>query len=142
MFEKVFALPFRCMPILTAAAFATLGCGHEMAATHVRFADFDHGAMKSYDGSHPLIIEFQAGDRLPVNLEFSGEGFELEPQHPALDFVATQHCFLRVGPDGFHSSLDGVHFDKPRQPGKFRIGLWSRPGQHVRLDVIVEGPRH
>jgi hypothetical protein len=141
MFENVSALRFRCMPILAAAAMATVGCGHEAAAMHVRFADFDKGALKEYDGSRPLIIEFQPGERVPVNLEFSGEGFELDPQHPPLEIVAKQHCFLRVSSDGFRVSPDGEHFDKPRQPGKFRVGFWSHAGQPTRLDVIIEGPR-
>jgi hypothetical protein len=108
----------------------------------VRFADFGKGALKNYDGSRPLIVEFQAGERVPVNLQVSGEGFELAPQHPALEIVVTEHCFVRVDSDGFRISRDGQHFDKPRTPGGFRVGFWSRPGQPGKLDVIVAGPRH
>src|SRR4051812_9276729 len=121
MFESLSAMRFRSMPILASAAWACAACGHDAAATHVRFADFDKGALRTYDGSGPLIIEFQAGERLPVNLEVSGEGFALEPQHPPLELVAKEHCFVRVGSDGFRVSRDGAHFDKPRNPGTFRI---------------------
>ncbi|HTQ06943.1 MAG TPA: hypothetical protein VMI54_23960 [Polyangiaceae bacterium] len=140
MFKTSSATQFRFMSVLALSALATVGCGHEATATRVRFADFDHGALKGYDGSRPLIIEFQPGERLPVNLEVSGQGFELAPQHPPLELVATEHCFVRVGSDGFHFSRDGMHFDKPRKRGTFRIGIWSRAGQHARLDVVLVGP--
>ena len=142
MFETGFATRFHFTFVIAAATLTSVGCGHEAAATRVRFADFGQGALKGYDGSRPLIIEFQPGERLPVNLEVDGEGFELEPRHPPLELVAKEHCFVRVGADGFRVSRDGVHFDKPSQPGSFRIGFWSRPGQQTKLDVIVHGPRH
>jgi hypothetical protein len=142
MFQSLSALRLKFMPFLASAAFATVACGHEVAATHVRFADFGKGALKNYDGSRPLIVEFQAGERVPVNLQVSGEGFELAPQHPALEIVVTEHCFVRVDSDGFRISRDGQHFDKPRTPGGFRVGFWSRPGQPGKLDVIIAGPRH
>ena len=142
MSETMPARRSRLVAPVAAAALVLVGCGHEAAATHVRFADFDKGALKHFDGSHPLIIEFQPGERLPVNLEVTGEGFALEPQHPPLELVAKEHCFVRVGADGFRLSRDGVHFEKPRTPGSFRVGLGSRPGEHVRLDVVIVGPRH
>jgi len=141
MFETLYAA--RCRYLVPAfVALTILGCGHEAAPTHVRFADFDRGALKNYDGSHPLVIEFEPGERLPVNLDVSGEGFALDPQRPPLELVAKEHCFVRVGADGFRFSRDGVHFDKPRQPGSFRVGLWKRRDEHARLDVIIVGPRH
>lgn len=142
MFQNASALRLRFMPLLAAATLATLGCGHAMAPTRVRFADLGQGALKNYDGARPLIIEFQPGERLPVNLNVTGEGFELAPQHPPLEIVAKEHCFVRVDSDGFRFSRDGEHFDKPRQPGSFRVGFWSHPGQQTRLDVVIVGPRH
>ena len=142
MLQNAFAPRFPLAFVVVAVALASVGCGHEAAATRVRYADFGQGALKGYDGSRPLIIEFQAGERLPVNLEVDGEGFELEPRHPPLELVAKEHCFVRVAADGFRVSRDGVHFDKPSQPGSFRIGFWSRPAQQTKLDVIIHGPRH
>jgi hypothetical protein len=133
---------FSFASLLLAAAGFTAGCAHEPTAMRVRFADLEHGAVKGYDGARPLIVEFQPGERLPVNLDVSGEGFELEPRHPPLEIVAKEHCFVRLGSDGFRLSRDGEHFDKPRQPGTFRVGLRSRPGEPTTLDVIVVGPRH
>lgn len=142
MFQRFSALRLQFMPFLVSAALATVACGHEVAAPHVRFADFGKGALKSYDGSRPLMVEFQAGERVPVNLQVSGEGFELAAPHPALEMVVTEHCFVRVDSDGFRISRDGQHFDKPRTPGTVRFGFWSGPGQPGRLDVIIAGPRH
>jgi hypothetical protein len=142
MLQRLSALRLQFMPFLVSAAFATVACGHEVAATHVRFADLGKGALKDYDGSRPLIIEFQAGERVPVNLQVSGEGFELATPHPALELVATGHCFVRVDSEGLRISRDGQHFDKPSHPGAFRVGFWSRPGQPAKLEVSIAGPRH
>jgi hypothetical protein len=109
----------------------------------VRFADIGKGALKEYDGTRPLIVEFQPGERLPVDVQLRGEGFELDPQHPPLEIVVKEHCYLRVGSDGFRMSLDGQNFDaKPSKPGTFQIGFGARAGQPAKVTVVLEGPRH
>jgi hypothetical protein len=108
----------------------------------VRYADIDKGALQGFTGAEPLIIEFQPGDRVPVNFELTGEGFELQPQHPPLELVATQRCFLRISAKGFRVGLDPDHFDdKPSQPGSFRIGFGAVRGQPAKVDVVIAAPR-
>jgi hypothetical protein len=125
------------------AASFTLGCAHtQPAAFRVRYGDLAHGAMLSYTGSEPLIVEFQAGDRLPVRLDFNSEDFELVPQHPPFEVVAKQHCFVRFGSDGIHTSLDPAHFPKtPSRPGMFHIGLNAQRGQQTALEISIVAPR-
>jgi hypothetical protein len=117
-------------------------CAATPAPYRVRFADLAHGTAVGYDGQRALVIELQPGERIPVNLQFDGEDFELVPAHPSLEFVAKHHCFVRIWRDGIRASFDGEHFDeKPRTPGRFRVGIEAHPGEATRLDVVVVSPR-
>src|SRR6187549_1225171 len=121
---------------------ATAGCaGTSAAPTPIRYADIGSGRLPSLDMRAPFVIEFQAGDSLPVNFELTGEDFELSPAHPTMTLVAKQHCFVRFSADGIRSSLDPRNFDKPKTPGTFRIGLNARRGEPAKLDVIIATPR-
>ena len=85
---------------------------------------------------------FQPGDRLPVNFEFTGEDFEMQPQHPPLELVAKRHGFVRIGANGIRTSPDADHFDsKPSQPGSFRVGFGAVQGKPAKLDVVITAPR-
>ena len=127
---------------LATVALGAFGCGHGPEPVRARFADLKSGAISGYAAQSPLIVEFQAGDRLPVNLVFSAEDFEIDPPRPSLTFVAKQHCFVRFGGDGIHASLDPDHFQsKPRAPGNFRVGFNSTAGQPTTLDIVINGPR-
>jgi hypothetical protein len=124
------------------AGLTTLGCAHAVAPKRVRYADINSGALQGYTGAEPLIIEFQPGDRLPVNFDFTGDDFELQPQHPPLELVAKRHGFVRIGTNGIRTSPDPDHFDiKPSQPGSFRVGFGAAPGKPAKLDVVIAAPR-
>jgi hypothetical protein len=144
MANKVHVTRFR-FPLVLCVAFAGLtafGCAHAVAPRHVRYADINNGALQGYTGAEPLIIEFQPGDRLPVNFEFTGEDFELQPRHPSLELVAKQHGFLRISAKGIRVSRDPDHFDiKPSQPGSFRVGFSAAQGKPAKLDVAIVAPR-
>jgi len=121
---------------------ATAGCaGTPAPTTPIRFADLGSGRLESLDLRPPFVVEFQAGDRLPVDFDFTGEDFELSPAHPPMTLIAKQHCFVRFSADGIRSSLDPRNFDKPKTPGTFRIGLNARRGEPAKLDVIIATPR-
>lgn len=121
----------------------TFGCAQAGAPMRVRYADVDKGALQAFTGEVPLIVEFQPGERLPVSFSLTADVFKLEPEHPALELVVTQHCFLRIGPDGFRMSLDPENFDrKPSEPGSFRIGFGQARGESAKVTVEVAAPRH
>jgi hypothetical protein len=131
-----------CMLLFVPAALVTLGCAHSPAPMRVRYADIGNGAMKGFTRDQPLIIEFQPGDRIPVNFDLSGDGFELEPEHPQLEIVVKQHYFLRVSAKGLRMSPDPDHFDdKPKQPGTFRVGFWLDRDQRAKVDIVIATPR-
>jgi len=131
---------FACVA-LSALVFVS-ACAPTPAPYRVRYADIASGATANYDAKRALVVELAAGERIPVNLQFDGEDFELAPAHPSLELVAKRHCYVRLWTDGVRTSLDGEHFDeKPRVPGRFRIGLGAKRGEATRLDVVVITPR-
>ncbi|MFZ5895200.1 MAG: hypothetical protein ACOY0T_29335 [Myxococcota bacterium] len=119
------------------------GCASTPPAHHVRYADLGSGKLANpFDGRAPLVVEFQAGDRVPVNFVFSGEDFALVPERPALELVAKHRCFVRFWKDGIRASLNPNDFEtKPRQPGSFRLGLAAQRGEQPKLDVVIVTPR-
>ena len=127
--------------LVAAILLATAGCATSVTPTPIRYADLGSGRLASLDLRAPFVIEFQAGDSLPVNFELTSEDFELSPAHPTMMLVAKQHCFVRFSADGIRSSLDPKNFDKPKTPGTFRIGLNAQRGQPAKLDVIIATPR-
>ena len=120
---------------------ATAGCaGTAATPTPIRYADLGHSA--SLDLRPPFVIEFQAGDQLPVDFDFTSEDFELSPAHPTMTLVAKQHCFVRFSAEGVRASLDPHNFEqKPKTPGSFRFGLKVLRGEPGKLDVGIATPR-
>jgi hypothetical protein len=120
---------------------ALAGCARTPAAsTPIRYGDLGRSA--SLDVRGPFVVEFQAGDRVPVHFDFSGEDFELAPAHPEMELVAKHRCFVRFSAEGVRSSLDPRTFDgKPRTPGTFRFGLKVVRGQPAAVDVAIVTPR-
>jgi hypothetical protein len=118
-----------------------LGCAGTPEPLRVRYADLANGAARDYKGDRPLVVEFEPGDRIPVDFRFSGQYFGIEPT-PAVDVVTTGHCFVRFGGDGIKVSADGRNFDeRPQQPGSFRIGLHSERDKPTKLEVFIATPR-
>ncbi|MGZ3423538.1 MAG: hypothetical protein ACXVEE_37095, partial [Polyangiales bacterium] len=58
---------------------------------------------------------------------------------PAVPLIAKRHFFLRIGTDGLHTSLDGVHFgEKPKRPGQFKVGVSvTQAGVRSRIDIVT-----
>ncbi len=124
------------------ALVSTSACAGTPAPYRVHYADVAHGGSQGYDGKRPLVVELAAGDRIPVHLQLDAEDVDLVPARPPLELVAKHHCYVRFWSDGIRASLDPEHFDeKPRIPGRFRIGLTAERGQDTRLDVIIVTPR-
>jgi hypothetical protein len=87
------------------------------------------------------VIEFQPGDRFPIEFHFEGQHFALTPL-PAMEMVAKTHCYVRFDRNGIHVSEDPEHFDrKPKEPGRFAAGFQSKAGEPTKLTVSVVTPR-
>jgi hypothetical protein len=114
-----------------------LGCAPAVEPVRVRAADLSSLAPALDIRDKPLIIEFDPGDALPVDLTLTGDLLELAPPVSPLELRARRRFFVRMSADGLAVSLDGVHFGaRPIAPGSFRIGLAARPsGSRVTIDI-------
>jgi hypothetical protein len=121
---------------------ASAGCAQtSVATTPMRYAELGHGKAPP-DLRVPFVVEFQAGERLPIDFEFKSDDFELEPARPTMALVAKQHCYVRFSTDGVRVSLDPQNFpDKGKTPGSFRFGLRVVRGEPAKLDVGIATPR-
>jgi len=120
--------------------FATAGCAGTVTPTPIRYADLGHSPI---DFHVPFVVEFQAGDQLPVDFDFNSQDFELSPAHPTMTLIAKQHCYVRFSSDGVRGSLDPRDFErKSKAPGSFRFGLKVVRGEPAKLDVGIATPRH
>jgi len=121
---------------------ATAGCAQTaVPAAPVRLTDLGSGRLKSFELRVPFVVEFQAGDQLPVDFDFSSEDFELKPARPAMTLVAKQHCFVLFSAEGIRTSLDPRNFPKGKTPGSFHLGLHVERGEPAKLDVGIATPR-
>jgi hypothetical protein len=111
-------------------------------AQHLRFAEAAAGRGR-IDWTRPLVLEFEAGDRLPVHVEFSDQLFALSPSPPVIELVAKRHGFVRIEGRHITSSFTGDDFDaRPLAPGAFRLGLaTTRQGSWVELAVTTPRKR-
>ncbi len=116
-------------------------CASAAPAQHVRFADAASAGAR-LDWTRPIVLEFQAGDRLPVHIAIADQLFELTPDAPQLHLVAKRHGFVRIDPGRVSASLTGDDFDlKPLAPGTFRFGL-AVTRQGTWLELAMTTPRH
>jgi hypothetical protein len=128
------------------AGLLALGCAHEPSAVRVVYAQLGTpsggGALSKWSVERPLIVEFEKGDRLPVQLEVTSGQFAFEPSPAKLELVVQQHCFVRFDGSGVKVSRDGIDFDAPSEPGSFRLGLNVVPGRRPFVEVNLTAPRH
>jgi hypothetical protein len=123
-------------------ASSAVGCGaREPEAVRVRYADLASSPSK-LRLDVPAILEFHQGDRIPVELRFTGELFDMSPEVPAIELVAKRDGFVRIDGNGVRTSLDGRDFDaRPKVPGSFQLGF-SVTAEGTKLVVNVAAPRH
>jgi hypothetical protein len=119
------------------AAALSLACGAASPAQRLRYADAPEAAAR-LDWSQPIEIEFQPGDRLPIQVAFSDQAFQLVPAAPALELVATRHAIVRIEGGKITKSLSGDFSERPLAPGTFRFGLaFTRQGKHLELAITT-----
>jgi len=128
------------LPLLVALGLETGCAAHAVAPLHVRYAELAQGP-PAHEGQS-VIVELAPGDRIPVELRFTDDAFELTPATPKLELVARRRCFILVGKDRLKTSLNGTDFDeKPKTPGHFRVELELTRERHGLLVEVVT-PRH
>lgn len=124
------------------ALFVSLGC----AGANQAAADASRLSFSELDGSEreqafqkltalPAVLEFKAGDRVPVTFLLDSELLELEPV--AFNLVAKRTFYLLLRSDGPPLlSADGVDFEQ-RRKNSFFVGFDVRKGRATRLRLGV-----
>jgi hypothetical protein len=130
--------------ILAVAVMLTAACGAQaVPARTLSYAELvknPASGRHAFDGG-PLILAFEPGDRLPIDLGFDDESFALDPASPPLALVAKERCYVRIDEHGVRSSRDPARFDeKPKAPGSFMLGF-SHRDTGPSLQVRVRTPR-
>jgi hypothetical protein len=119
-----------------------LGCAPAGMAP-LRVAAGDVAAWPPLAPGQPLIVDFKAGQRIPVRIQVDGEIIETTPSPSIIWLTAKRDFSVRVRGSEIKTSLDGVHFDeKPAVPGSFQFGLHATRQDGVQVVVNVTTPVH
>jgi len=91
----------------------------------------------------PLIIDFKAGERIPVSIQADGDVVETTPSPSTIWLTAKRDFSVRIRGAEIKTSLDGQHFDeKPAVPGHFQLGLEATREQGAKVVVRITTPVH
>ncbi len=91
----------------------------------------------------PVILDFKAGDRIPVSIQIDGEIIETTPSPSQIWLTAKRDFSVRIRGSEIKTSLDGIHFDqKPASPGTFQLGLGPTPEGGPKISLHVTTPVH
>jgi hypothetical protein len=118
------------------------GCAHAtVAPLRLRAGDWRPSSRPAPD--QPVVLEFKAGDRIPVTVQVDGEIIETTPSSSTIWLTAKRDFSVRIRGSEIKTSLDGMHFDdKPAQPGQFQLGLGPTPEGGPKLSLHVTTPVH
>jgi len=118
---------FTTFPTLLLLA-GTWGCSHTMPDVNpVRPADLHADGAPSL----PMIVEFQPGDRIPLDLYVNGDLMELEPGAVAPTVVVKKRFFVLLQDDAPpRLSVDGKTLGEVH--GSVSVGLGVKADQGVR----------
>jgi len=128
--------------LLAALAGSSVGCAHNSIAP-LRVSANSPASWPPLRVGQPLIIDFKAGDRIPMSIQVDGEIIESTPNPSTVWFTAKRDFSVRIRGAEIKTSLDGVHFDeKPAEPGHFQFGLEAKRESGAKVVVRVTTPVH
>jgi len=91
----------------------------------------------------PLIIDFKAGERIPVSIQVDGDVVETTPNPSQVWLTAKRDFAVRIRGAEIKTSLDGQHFDeKPAVPGHFQFGVQATRETGAQVVVHITTPVH
>jgi len=124
------------------ASSTTISCAHSSIAP-VRVSANAPAPWPPIREGQPLIIDFKAGDRIPVSIQADGEVVETTPSPSTIWLTAKRDFSVRIRGAEIKTSLDGVHFDeKPAVPGHFQLGLEATRESGAKVVVRITTPVH
>jgi hypothetical protein len=119
------------------------GCAHSavVAPFHVR-AGAPPGTARPLP-NQPIVVDFRAGDRIPVVIRVDGEVVETTPNPSTVWLSAKRDFSVRIRGSEVKTSLDGVSFDdKPAVPGHFQFGFELTLQGGPKVVVAITTPQH
>jgi hypothetical protein len=127
---------------LTALFCLPLSCAHS-AISPLRVSASAPAPWPPLREGQPLIIDYKAGDRIPVSVQVQGEIIETTPSPSTIWLTAKRDFSVRIRGAEIKTSLDGVHFDdKPAVPGHFQFGLEATRESGAKVVVRITTPVH
>jgi len=127
---------------LVAFAFTLNGCAHA-SLSPVRVRASGSTPWPPLREGQPLIIDFKAGERIPVSIQVDGEVVETTPSPSTIWLTAKRDFSVRIQGAEIKTSLDGLNFDqKPATPGHFQFGVESTREAGTKVVVRITTPVH
>ncbi|HET7543802.1 MAG TPA: hypothetical protein VFK05_28215 [Polyangiaceae bacterium] len=128
--------------LLSALAGLPASCAHTSFAP-VRVSASTPGPWPPLREGQPLIIDFKAGDRIPVSLQVDGEIIETTPSPSTIWLTAKRDFSVRIRGSEIKTSLNGTNFEqKPAVPGHFQFGLEATREGGAKVVVRITTPVH
>ena len=132
----------RLIILAALAASTTLSCAQGSLAP-LRVSANTPGPWPPLREGQPLIIDFKAGEKIPVSIQADGEVVETTPSPSTIWLTAKRDFSVRIRGAEIKTSLDGVHFDeKPAVPGHFQLGLEATREAGAKVVVRITTPVH
>jgi hypothetical protein len=130
---------FTLLISLALSAAALAGCSRPPPARYVRASEL--GRSGPLVAGEPLVIEFEAGDTIPLHFSLDGAFVKSADDAPVIPLRVLRHFFLRIDKSGVTGSFDGKHFDdKPIRPGSFQVGFGASKGGPPEAHVAIRTP--
>ena len=123
---------------LALALAALAGCATGPAPRMVRASELQSAAELA--PGQPLIIEFQPGDSLPLEVALRGPLLHSVEDAQPIKLVAKQRFFLRIDSEGIATSLDGKDFSSDgfaKGSVQFGVGATRERGAHASLTLAT-----
>lgn len=130
------------VPWLAVFVCVLTGCAHS-SLSPLRVRASEPSSWPQLQPGQPLIIDFRAGERIPVSIGVDGEIVETTPNPSTVWLTAKRDFSVRIRGSEVKTSVDGVHFDdKPAVPGQFQLGIEAKRGVGARGVVHITTPVH
>lgn len=138
MFSRARSLSFSvALSGVVVALLGLVGCAATPAPQVVRADALGAGTI---DPARPIVVEFQEGDSIPLELLIDGPFVQTPTDAKPIALRVTRHFFLRLDADGLASSVDGKDFDPGiAEPGRFQFGV-SVTKEGVAAKMAIKTP--
>jgi hypothetical protein len=129
----------RSLPALLLATALLSGCA---STPEPRVVDADDlGKLGPLEPNQALVIVFEPGDQIPLDLSIRGPLVESPADAEPIKLQVKRRFFLRIDGDGLKTSLDGKTFGKVERPGTFSIGVGAnKNGTRAHISVTTPTP--